>query len=109
MPKKKYTLREKICLECGKMHTSRRYCSLKCGEKFRNRNNKPKTTKRINSIIYGTGNEVQSDQGYGFVFSNDIKDWTRGVNLRSNDSRKLAYHRNKVENSKIETNTVNLN
>jgi len=40
---------------------------------------------------------VQSDQGYGFVFSNDIKDWTRGTNLRSNDSRKLAYHRNKAK------------
>ena len=97
MPKKKYTLREKPCLECGKMHTSRRYCSLKCGERFRNRKNKPKTTKRLDSIIYGTGNCGQSDQGYGFVFSNDIKDWTRGTNLRSNDSRKLAYHRNKAK------------
>ena len=104
MPKKKYTLREKPCLECGKMHKKRRYCSNKCGMKYRKRKNKPNPSRYINSIIYGLSSDPKPDQNFSFVFSNKFEDWTRAYHRKYNDLRKEEYHRVKAE--QMETNTV---
>jgi predicted nucleic acid-binding Zn ribbon protein len=107
MPKK-----EKKCIHCGGIHTKHKFCSDPCRKQYhseRKTGTSDVSSRNVSSIIYGIRSGIQSDQGYGFVFSNKIDDWTRSCSRKFKDSMKEQYHRKKVENSKIETNTVNLN
>jgi len=82
MNQHKYTLTEKPCLECGKMHRRKKFCSPYCGSKY-NANymrtamgvDDPQfASSNINAIIKGKESPVV-DHGYNFVFSSNIDDW----------------------------------
>tara|TARA_A100000172_G_scaffold77720_1_gene62435 strand:- start:414 stop:758 length:345 start_codon:yes stop_codon:yes gene_type:complete len=88
MNQHKYAFIEKPCLECGKMHKRKKFCSPYCGSKYNanyRRNvmgvDDPRfSSANINAIIKGKESPI-ADNGYNFVFSNDIEDWI-GSKLR---------------------------
>ena len=110
----KYTLTEKPCLQCGKMHTRKKFCSPYCGSKY-NANymrnsmgvNDPQfTSSNINAIIRGNNREPVHDNSFNFVFSNDIEDWI-GSKLRRKRERYADKRKAKLikENGAKDTET----
>tara|TARA_Y100000401_G_C8295599_1_gene211152 strand:+ start:642 stop:983 length:342 start_codon:yes stop_codon:yes gene_type:complete len=100
MNQHKYTLTEKPCLECGKMHRRKKFCSPYCGSKY-NANymrtamgvDDPQfASSNINAIIKGSNKEPVHDNSYNFVFSTNIEDWigsrVRRKRLRYDAKRK---------------------
>lgn len=87
----------KPCLECGKMHTRRKFCSPYCGSKYSAKNkrlemgvNDPKfATANINSIIRGTDIPIV-DNSYNFIFSNKLEDWLGGNNKKRREKWRQA-------------------
>ena len=77
----------KPCLECGKMHTRRKFCSPYCGSKYSAKNkrlemgvNDPEfSSASINSIIKGRDTPIV-DNSFNFIFSSNIEDWLGGKN-----------------------------
>jgi len=80
MPKK-----EKKCIQCGGIHTKHKFCSDPCRKQYHldaKSVNSDVSSNNITSIIYGIRTGVQSDQGYGFVFSSEVGDWVVGQKLK---------------------------
>ena len=77
----------KPCLECGKIHTRRKFCSPYCGSKHSAKNkriemgvNDPEfSSASINSIIKGRDTPIV-DNSFNFIFSSNIEDWLGGKN-----------------------------
>ena len=77
----------KPCLECGKIHTRRKFCSPYCGSKYSAKNkriemgvNDPEfSSASINSIIKGRDTPIV-DNSFNFIFSSNIEDWLGGKN-----------------------------
>ena len=100
----------KPCLECGKIHTRRKFCSPYCGSKYNAKNkriemgvNNPKfSSASINSIIQGDDTSIV-DNSYNFVFSNKLEDWLG----RKNKKRRKKYQekRKAKKNGKDTTTT----
>lgn len=100
----------KPCLECGKRHTRRKFCSPYCGSKYSAKNkrlemgvNDPKfATSNINAIIKGRDTPIV-DNSYNFIFSNKLEDWLGSNNKlrrekwrdnkRKQKERKEAQHK----------------
>ena len=72
----KYTETEKPCLQCGKMHRRKKFCSPSCGSRYNNKKSNDPQFKpsKISSIIRQESGGI-SDSSYAFVFSNRIEDW----------------------------------
>ena len=73
----------KPCLECGKMHTRRKFCSPYCGSKYsakKIRASYPRcNSTNVDTIIRGQNSPIQ-DTSFNFVFSNKLGDWTSSKN-----------------------------
>ena len=64
----------KPCLECGKMHTRRKFCAKKIRASY------PKcNSTNVDTIIRGQNSPIQ-DTSFNFVFSNKLGDWTSSKN-----------------------------
>lgn len=92
----------KPCLECGKMHTRRKFCSPYCGSKYSAKNkriemgvNDPEfSSASINSIIKGRDTPIV-DNSFNFIFSNNLEDWLGGKNKTRRDKWREAKVRQK--------------
>jgi len=119
MSQHKYTFVEKPCLECGKMHRRKKFCSPYCGSKY-NANymrtsmgvDDPQfASSNINAIIRGNNREPVHDNSYNFVFSSNINDWigsrVRLKRLRYDAKRKakkIEAEKNKQNGQDTKTN-----
>jgi len=90
----------KPCLECGKMHTRRKFCSPYCGSKYsakKIRASYPRSSStNVDTIIKGQNSPI-SDNSFNFIFSNKIEDWLGSTNRikrqKHYDKRKVAEHK----------------
>lgn len=113
MNQHKYAFIEKPCLECGKMHKRKKFCSPYCGSKY-NANYRRNAmgvddpqfaSSNINAIIRDNREPVH-DNSFNFVFSNDIEDWI-GSKLRRKRERYADKRKAKLikENGTKDTET----
>lgn len=92
----------KPCLECGKIHTRRKFCSPYCGSKYSAKNkriemgvNDPEfSSASINSIIKGRDTPIV-DNSFNFIFSSNIEDWLGSKNKTRRDKWREAKVRQK--------------
>jgi len=94
----------KPCLECGKIHTRRKFCSPYCGSKYNAKNKRIKmgvndpvfATANINAIIRGRDTPIVDDS-YNFIFSNKLEDWLGNKNKLRREKWREAKVRQKLK------------